>query len=109
MNYLENSIRFLLPVFLLVVAGCSGEKMPFTYNYKSASVVEINYNGKSYVLQQFGPRIDTPFKYEFEPDGDLDITVAGKSYDIDSPYDRDVKKKKVVKKVKKPVKKSTKT
>ncbi|WP_136808584.1 hypothetical protein [Desulfosediminicola flagellatus] len=53
------------------------------------------------MLNQFGLPVDTPFEYEFEPDGDLNITLGGTRYEIESPYDRDVKKKKkVVKKVK---------
>ncbi len=45
-----------------------------------------------YRLKRFGPKVSTPFEYRFESDGDLDITVAGKTYDIDSPYDIDSSK-----------------
>ena len=54
--------------------------------------VDISYKGKLYRLKRFGHRVSTPFEYRFESDGDLDITVAGKTYDIDSPYDIDSSK-----------------
>ena len=52
-------------------------------------------------LDRYGAKKDTPFEYQFESDGDLDITIAGKTYDIDSPYDIDkpkMRKKKTSKK-----------
>lgn len=92
MNYFQGLVCCTVFSVTLGISGCGGEELPFTYRYRSASVVEIGYMGKSYVLQQFGTRTPTPFEYAFESDGDLDITIGGKSYDLDSPYDRDKKK-----------------
>ncbi|MDH3349695.1 MAG: hypothetical protein OEM02_16535, partial [Desulfobulbaceae bacterium] len=90
-------------------SGC-GEGRPFTYRYTSAQEVIITYQNRNYTLTQGKLNSDTPFNYEFEADGDVDIVLKGKHYEIDSPYDKDKKKskKKVVKK-KKTVKQKTTT
>ena len=95
---------FIVVVAAVVGIGC-GQDLPFEYRYLSANQVQIRYQEKVYDLQRFGPKINTPFDYAFEPDGDLDITIAGKTYDIDSPYDIDKPKKKKVKKKKKKTRK----
>ena len=84
--------------------GC-GRDLPFEYRYLSANVVRITYLEKVYELNRFGKKPNVPFDYAFEPDGDLDITIAGKTYDIDSPYDMDKPKKKTVSKKKKTTRK----
>lgn len=91
-----------LAVLLLAGLPACGQDLPFDYDYKSASEVEIDYNGKSYLLRQYENRTDTPFSYQFEPDGDVDITIGDDTYEIDSPYDSSGSlKKKKKKKVKK--------
>lgn len=93
----------------ILLAGCGSER-PFSAKYTSPNQVIITYKGKQYTLNRYGVAASVPFEYQFEADGDLDLTIDGKEYEIDSPYDRDKKKKKVVKKaVKKTVKKTTTT
>ena len=67
----------------LPLVSCSSEELPFTYFYLSRDTVDTGFQGKSYLLQQ-GERRPAPFAYAFEPDGDMDITIDGKSYEIDS-------------------------
>lgn len=105
---MKKKIIVLISVLLfLITVGC-GEDLPFEYRYLSASVVRINYMGAQYHLNRYGSKTDTPFEYEFESDGDIDITISGKIYDIDSPYDIDKPKvsKKTIKSSKKVVKPS---
>ncbi len=86
-----------LLVSVLLIFGC-GQDLPFDYKFVSANTVQINYMDKVYELDRYGPKLNTPFEYQFESDGDLDIMIAGESYDIDSPYDIDKPKKKKTKK-----------
>jgi len=93
-------ILALASVFFLL-AGCGKSSNDFRtfgrdtegkvmkYRYLSADTVEIMVAGVVYPLTMDGPRVRTPFGYEFEDDGDIDIRVGGKIYDIDSPYDYD--------------------
>ncbi|MDH4318648.1 MAG: hypothetical protein OEV64_09685 [Desulfobulbaceae bacterium] len=81
----------------LLLSGC-GQDRPFSYRYTSAKQVVITYKNISYTLTMGGQNPPTPFAYEFEPDGDIDITIEGKTYEIDSPYDRDKKKSSSTKK-----------
>ncbi len=98
----------LVGFFFLLTIGC-GQDLPFEYRYLSANVVQIQYMDQLYELNRFGVKIDAPFDYEFESDGDLDVMIAGKRYDIDSPYDIDkpktTKKKTTKKRTKKKRKK----
>lgn len=71
---------------------------PLQFRYLSSNVVELMVAGQSYKLDRRGPRIRTPFRYRFEDDGDIDIVFQGKAYDLDSPYDIDIKTKKTSKK-----------
>lgn len=95
---------FIVLVAMVVGIGC-GQDLPFEYRYISANTVQIQYMEKVYELQRFGGKVNAPFDYVFESDGDLDITIAGKTYDIDSPYDIDKPKKKKVTKKRKTTKK----
>ncbi|MEN8189722.1 MAG: hypothetical protein ABFS19_07735 [Thermodesulfobacteriota bacterium] len=88
----------ILLSFVFLFSGCSTEKRPFTTKYTSKDSVEVTYQGKAYHLNRLAPAIKTPFSYEFEADGDLNLVVNGKSYEIDSPYDVDKKKKKKTRK-----------
>jgi hypothetical protein len=92
----------------LCLAGCGSER-PFSAEYTSPNQVVIVYQGKQYTLNRYGISPSVPFGYRFEDDGDLDLTVNGRLYEVDSPYDRDKDKKKIKKKtkVKKVEKKST--
>lgn len=103
----QFSLLVLLTAFFFV-AGCSGEKRPFTAEFNGKDNVDITYKGKKYTLNRFIPVGNVPFEYSFESDGDLDIEIEGKSYEVDNPYDIDTKKtaKKEVKK-KRVVKKKT--
>ncbi len=92
----------------ICLAGCGSER-PFSAEYTSPNQVVIIYQGKEYTLNRYGISPSVPFGYRFEDDGDLDLTVNGRLYEVDSPYDRDKDKKKIKKKtkVKKVEKKST--
>ncbi len=82
----------------LYVFGCS-PNLPFEAKYTSRNQVIITYKGKQYTLDRYGIPTRAPFTYRFEDDGDIDLTIDGQVYDVDSPYDRD--KKKTKKKIKK--------
>lgn len=99
-NIIFHTLRFPIAMLLgiaLLLSGC-GEGRPFSYHYTSAKQVVITYKNISYPLTMGGKNPPTPFTYEFEPDGDIDITIEGKTYEIDSPYDRDKKKSSSTKK-----------
>ncbi|MCI5131451.1 MAG: hypothetical protein D3904_07970 [Candidatus Electrothrix sp. EH2] len=87
----------------IFLSGC-GSDLPFSAKYTSPNQVIITYQGKLYTLNRYGIPASTPFKYRFENDGDLDLNINGEVYEVDSPYDRDKKKKKIKKK---PVKKKS--
>ncbi|WPD24805.1 MAG: hypothetical protein Q3M24_14130 [Candidatus Electrothrix aestuarii] len=89
----------------IFLTSCGSER-PFSARYTSPNQVIITYQGKQYTLNRYGIAASVPFAYRFEDDGDLDLTIGGKLYEVDSPYDRDKDKKKVKKK--KPMKKSVK-
>lgn len=89
---LKSAVMVMSVLFLM---AC-GQDLPFEYRYLSRDIVQIQYQGKMYQLNRLGQRVPTPFDYQFEPDGDIDIRIDGKTYDIDSPFDIDkpkVKKK----------------
>lgn len=100
MKYLLSGVL----LSLLLLNSCGGEKRPFTAQYTSQNDVLITYGGKQYHLNRFKRSVGLPFEYSFESDGDLDLRIDGKNYEVDSPYDTD-KKKKTKKTVKKKVKK----
>lgn len=81
------------------LAGC-GPDLPFEAKYTSKNQVIITYQGKRYTLNRYGIPAQTPFSYRFEQDGDLDLKIDGRLYEVDSPYDIDKKKvkRKTVKK-----------
>lgn len=81
----------------MFLAGCGSER-PFSARYTSPNQVIITYQGKQYTLNRYGIAASVPFAYRFEDDGDLDLTIGGKLYEVDSPYDKDKDKKKVKKK-----------
>ena len=83
----------------ICLAGCGSER-PFSAEYTSPNQVVIVYQGKQYSLNRYGISASVPFGYRFEDDGDLDLTVDGRLYEVDSPYDRDKAKKKIKKKTK---------
>ena len=87
----------IICVIALSLPGC-GDGRPFDYRYTSPREVIITYKNHDYTLNMEKENNDTPFSYEFEADGDVDIVIEGKRYEIDSPYDRDKKKKKTKKK-----------
>ncbi len=76
-----------------LLASC-GDEPPFEYRYLARDVVVIDYRGTEYRLTPEEEVSNLPFTYEFEPDGDLNIVLEGKLYEIDSPYDLDSLKKK---------------
>jgi hypothetical protein len=83
----------------ICLAGCGSER-PFSAEYTSPNQVVIVYQGTQYTLNRYGISASVPFGYRFEDDGDLDLTVDGKLYEVDSPYDIDKAKKKIKKKTK---------
>lgn len=105
-------ILFVSLFITTTLNGCSGEKRPFEVQYTSPNDATITYKGNVYQLNRFRPASNLPFDYEFENDGDLNLVVDSKEYEIESPYDIDKKKKKTKtvkkKKTSKPKKKTTK-
>ncbi|MCW5207593.1 hypothetical protein VU11_02790, partial [Desulfobulbus sp. US2] len=81
----------------ICLVGCGSDR-PFSAEYTSPNQVVIIYQGKQYTLDRYGIPASVPFGYRFEDDGDLDLTIDDKLYEVDSPYDKD--KKKVKKKTK---------
>lgn len=92
------SATIQLVVYITLLSACGSEKMPFEAEYTSPNEVIITYLGKQYSLNRFQQNDGFPFEYSFEADGDLDLIIDGKEYEIDSPYDVDKKKKSVKKK-----------
>jgi hypothetical protein len=90
----------------ICISGC-GPELPFEAEYISPNQVIVTYQGKQYTLDRYGTPTQTPFTYRFEDDGDIDLTIDGQVYDVDSPYDRDRKKVKKTTKKKTVKKKST--
>ena len=78
----KKIIVFLLTFLFLITIGC-GQDLPFEYQYVSANMVQIKYLNSVYELSRYGDKINAPFEYEFEADGDLEIIIADKAYDID--------------------------
>ncbi len=76
---------------LLALSACNREQPPFETKYTSPNDVMVTYQGKNYHLNRFQKKGCLPFQYNFENDGDLDLMLNGKEYEIDSPYDRDKK------------------
>ena len=79
---------------LFLTLSCSPEERPFQAKYLSANQVLVTYQGKQYTLNRYGVSAQTPFQYRFEPDGDLNLFMGENSYEVDSPYDIDQKKRK---------------
>jgi hypothetical protein len=79
-------------------AGCDRNDRPFTARYISENQVIVTYKNTSYTLNRYGLPARTPFRYRFEPDGDLNLFIGGTEYDVDSPYDIDRKKRRTKKK-----------
>ena len=89
------------------LTGCGevDRDLPFQYSYLSPTEVAVRYAGSVYHLRQDGNSDETPFDFQFESDGDVNIVLDGKRYEIDSPYDEGGK---ALKKSTKTPKKSTK-
>jgi uncharacterized lipoprotein YehR (DUF1307 family) len=96
---MKGKNKIIVAMFLGFSLAACGQDLPFTAEYTSPNQVIIQYQGKQYTLNRYGIPALTPFRYRFEEDGDLDLTIDDKLYEVDSPYDRD--KKKTKKKVKK--------
>lgn len=77
---------------LFLTLGCNQEKLPFTAKYISPNQVLVTFQGRQHTLNRYGPATQVPFQYRFEPDGDLNLFINGRTYDVDSPYD--IKRKK---------------
>ena len=77
----------------IFLTGCWSDR-PFSAKYTSPNQVIITYQGKQYTLNRYGIPPSVPFQYRFEDDGDLDLSIDGKLYEVDSPYDRDKKSRK---------------
>jgi hypothetical protein len=90
--------------------GRDSKGNPLEYRYISSSIVELRMNHQVYRLKRYGEPVQAPFRYQFEDDGDLDVVINGRVYDIDSPYDIDIKtsKKKKQKTKKKKLPRKTK-
>ncbi len=90
---MKKCLHFLLLlVTLSLISACGGEKKPFEAEYTSRNDVIVTYGGKKYNLNRFKETRGLPFQYSFESDGDLDLTINGRRYEVDSPFDIDKKK-----------------
>jgi hypothetical protein len=103
---MNKKVSFLVMIFVLFFLmfftfGCdSTPRAPtfkqmgsFEYRFSECREVVIKYQGQLYTVRQNdgydGDRFNQtlPFVYEFEDDGDLDIRINGRDYDLDSPCD----------------------
>ena len=76
----------------MATVGCGQNNLPFAAKYISRNRAVVSCQGKNYTLDRYGVAARTPFQYRFEPDGDLNLFIDGREYDVDSPYDIDRKK-----------------
>ncbi len=89
-------------IILVGLVGCGSSNNPFEAQFMSRDEAIVTFQGKQYHLSRFQEApADLPFEYAFEPDGDLDLTLDGKEYELDNPFDIDSKKKKKTTTVKK--------
>jgi hypothetical protein len=105
---MNKKVSFLVMIFVLfflsifMVACDSTPRAPtfkqmgsFEYRFSECREVVIKLKGQLYTVRQNdgydGDRFNQtlPFVYEFEDDGDLDIRINGRDYDLDSPCDID--------------------
>ncbi len=100
-RHIVKTTPWLLAVGMVFLLSACGEDLPFAADYTSRNRVVVTYQGKQYTLERYGIPAQAPFTYRFEDDGDLDLTIDGRTYEVDSPYDRDKKKKTTSKKSKK--------
>lgn len=109
----KNHIKFftfitlLALISLFTLAGCNQEPIERRqqapiYNWDSTDDGNVNYrwtSDGSCVIRSFGQQHYTPrniykgrhgsLSWKWENDGDLDIVINNRSYDLDSPYDMD--------------------
>jgi hypothetical protein len=107
---MNKRVSFLIMIFVLFFLmfftfACDTNTTPrtptfkhmgsFEYRFSECREVVIKYLGQLYIVRQNdeydGDRFNTlfPFVYEFEDDGDLDIRINDRAYDLDSPCDID--------------------
>ncbi|MEN8199722.1 MAG: hypothetical protein ABFR63_06570 [Thermodesulfobacteriota bacterium] len=103
-----KKILYGLGLTLFLLSACNNSPWPFSYQYTSQDQVVVEYLGEKYTLDRHRKNLDTPFEYAFEADGDLNILLERRKYEIDSPYDVDSGKKKKSRKSKKRTPKKTK-
>lgn len=87
----------LLASLCMAISACSSDNRPFTAVYTSRNDVTVTYQGKDFRLNRFQRDPSVPFQYAFEGDGDLNLVIDGREYEVESPFDVDAKKKKTKK------------
>lgn len=60
---------------------------PFAVRYLTSKSAEVNYDGKTYQISNAINHSEYPFQYLFEDDGDIDLTLNGREYEIENPED----------------------
>lgn len=90
----QRAGMFLAAGWMVLFSGCSQETPPFEAKYLSRNTVHVTYQNRQHVLNRYSASAPVPFQYRFEEDGDLDLLIDGKTYEVDSPYDRDRAKNK---------------
>ena len=60
---------------------------PFAVRYLTSKSAEVKYAGQTYQISDGINHSEYPFQYAFEEDGDIDLILNGREYEIESPED----------------------
>ena len=93
---MNRIVSYLAIIVLLIASTINAEEWQdedyFKYKFTGPESAIIMVNGEKYHIKQNDindgrPYPDLPFSYEFEDDGDVDIELYGRRYDLDNPAD----------------------
>ena len=60
---------------------------PFEVRYLTSQSAEVKYEGRLYQISNAVNHDEYPFRYSFEDDGDIDLILNGREYEVENPED----------------------